>query len=282
MKMRNLSQFIAFSTLRLVALVVVIPVVFVIFVLFKNGWGAMSWNFIMATPSGDLTKGGLLYPIVGTLYLVGCTILMALPLGLLSAIFLSEYAKKGKLIRIIRLAIVNLAGVPSIVYGLFGYGVFCLMLNLHESIIAGSMTLAILILPVVIVASEEALTAVPQGYREASLALGATKWQTTYKVVLPNALPGIITGSILGISRAAGETAPILFTCVAAFMPSLPKSLFDKCMALPYHLYNISTQVPDAPLTIQWGTALTLLIIAVGLNIAASFIRVHFRKNRAW
>lgn len=282
MKMRNISQFISFSVLRLIILLVVIPVVFVVFVLFQNGWSAMSWHFIMSPPSGDLTKGGLLYPIVGTLYLVACTILIALPLGLLSAIFLSEYAKQGKLTRIVRLAIVNLAGVPSIVYGLFGYGVFCLMLKMYESILAGAMTLAILILPVVIVAAEEALTAVPQGFREASLALGATKWQTTYKVVLPNALPGIITGAILGISRAAGETAPVLFTCVAAFMPSLPKSLFDKCMALPYHLYIISTQVPDAPLNVQWGTALTLLIIAVGLNIAASFVRVHFRKNRAW
>jgi phosphate transport system permease protein len=282
MKMRNISQFISFSVLRLIILLVVIPVVFVIFVLFQNGWSAMSWHFITSPPSGDLTKGGLLYPIVGTLYLVACTIIIALPLGLLSAIFLSEYAKQGKLTRIVRLAIVNLAGVPSIVYGLFGYGVFCLMLKMYESILAGALTLAILILPVVIVAAEEALTAVPQGFREASLALGATKWQTTYKVVLPNALPGIITGAILGISRAAGETAPVLFTCVAAFMPSLPKSLFDKCMALPYHLYIISTQVPDAPLNVQWGTALTLLIIAVGLNIAASFVRVHFRKNRAW
>ncbi len=280
--MRNLSQAIAFNVLRFIAMLVVIPVIFVIVVLFKNGWSAMSWKFITSAPSGDLTQGGLFYPIMGTLALVGCTIIIALPLGLLSAIYLSEYAKQGKMIRIIRLAIVNLAGIPSIVYGLFGYGVFCLMLNMHESILAGAMTLSILILPVVIVASEEALTAVPQGFREASLALGATKWQTTYKVVLPNALPGIITGAILGISRAAGETAPILFTVVAAYMPTLPKSLFDKCMALPYHLYNISTQVPDAPLNVQWGTALTLLILAVGLNIAASFVRVHFRKNRAW
>lgn len=279
---RSAMQNLAFSILWSCTLVVVLPVLLVIVLLVDRGWRAISWHFLTAVPSGNLSEGGIFAPIIGTLYLVGCTILFALPLGLLTAIYLSEYAKHGPVIRAIRLAIVNLAGVPSIVYGLFGYGVFCLLLKLNECILAGSLTLALLILPVIIVAAEEALTAVPQGFREAALALGATKWQTTWRVVLPNALPGIITGTILGISRAAGETAPILFTCVALYMPHLPKSLFDKCMALPYHLYNIATQVPDAPLTIQWGTALTLLIIAVGLNVAASIMRVRFRKQRAW
>jgi phosphate transport system permease protein len=279
---RNHAQFVAFALLRGAATVVVVPVVAVLALLAINGGPALSLHFLTAVPTGDLTRGGILSPILGTLYLVGTTILIALPLGLFSAIYLSEYAKPGPMIRLIRLAIVNLAGVPSIVYGLFGYGVFCLLLQLKECILAGSLTLALLILPVIIVAAEEALIAVPQSFREASLALGATKWQTTRRVVLPNALPGILTGAILGISRAAGETAPIMFTVAALYMPRLPQSLFDKAMALPYHLYNISTQVPDAPPTIQWGTALTLLLIAVGMNIIASVIRVRYRKQRAW
>jgi phosphate transport system permease protein len=279
---RNTAQSLAFSLLWICTLVVVLPVGLVIVLLVQRGWHGITWHFLTAVPSGDLKAGGILAPIIGTLELVGGTVLFALPLGLFTAVYLAEYAKHGPLIRAIRLAIVNLAGVPSIVYGLFGYGVFCLMLKLNECILAGALTLALLILPVIIVATEEALTAVPQGFREASLALGATKWQTTWRVVLPNAMPGIITGTILGISRAAGETAPILFTCVALYMPHLPKSLMDKCMALPYHLYQIATQVPDAPPPIQWGTALTLLVIAVGLNIAAAILRVRFRQQRAW
>jgi len=282
MKSRNLTQTIAFAVLRAVTGVVVIPVVLVIYFLVSHGWHALSWHFLTSAPSGDLKNGGIFSPIVGTLYLVGCTIILALPLGLLSAIYLSEYAKPGPITRLVRLAIVNLAGVPSIVYGLFGYGVFCILLQLKECILAGSMTLALLILPVIIVASEEALSVVPHSFREAAMALGATKWQTTYRIVLPNAVPGILTGSILGISRAAGETAPILFTVAALYMPHLPRSIFDKAMVLPYHLFQISTQVPDCPPEIQWGTALTLLVIAVGMNVFSSILRVRFRKNRAW
>jgi phosphate transport system permease protein len=178
----------------------------------------------------------------------------------------------------VRLAIVNLAGVPSVVYGLFGLGVFVLLLHFGASILSASLTLAILILPVVITASEEALRAVPQSLRHASLALGSTRWQT----VLPNAVPGIITGIILGLGRAAGETAPILFTGAAFFLPALPQSLQDQFMALPYHLYIISTQVPDAPARIQWGTAAVLLIIVLALNIGASVIRAHFRRRVRW
>lgn len=279
---RNLSQHIAFSVLGTSAYLVVLPVLLVMYYLGTNGWRAMTWQFLTSVPSTDLTRGGILSPILGTLLLVGCTIAIALPLGLMSAIYLSEYARPGLFTRLIRLAIVNLAGVPSIVYGLFGYGVFVLLLLKCECILAGALTLAILILPVVIVASEEALRSVPNGFREASLALGTTKWQTVRRVVLPNALPGIITGSILGISRAAGETAPILFTVAVLFMPGLPTSLMDKVMALPYHLYMISTQVPDAPLQVQWGTALTLLLISISLNIVAAIIRVHYRRKRVW
>lgn len=278
----KMAQTIAFSILRASAFVVVIPVALVVYFLVSRGAGVFSWSFLTTMPSNGMREGGILSPIVGTLYLVTCTIIIALPLGLLSAIYLSEYARQGFFTRMIRMAIVNLAGVPSVVYGLFGYGVFVLMLKMGESIIAGSLTLALLVLPVIIVAAEEALVAVPQSFREASLALGATKWQTIRKAVLPNAIPGIITGSILGISRAAGETAPILFTVAAFYMPNLPKSLFDKAMALPYHLFVMSTQVPNAPVGIQWGTALTLLIIVMGMNLAASIIRVRYRRKRTW
>lgn len=218
---RNLSQNIAFSMLRASGFIVVMPVLLIIYFLVSRGWSAMSWEFFTTMPRNAMTEGGILSPIVGTLFLVTGTTLIALPLGMLSAIYLSEYARPNLFTRMIRMAIVNLAGVPSIVYGLFGYGVFVLLLQLHECILAGSLTLALLVLPVIIVAAEEALTSVPQGFREASLALGATRWQTIRKVVLPNAIPGIITGGILGISRAAGETAPILFTVAAFYMPRL-------------------------------------------------------------
>lgn len=275
-------QTIAFSMLRAAALLVVLPVLLVVYFLTTRGWRALSWEFLTTLPTNGMTAGGILSPIVGTLYLVLGTIIIALPLGLLSAIYLSEYARPTTFTRMIRLAIVNLAGVPSIVYGLFGYGVFVLLLQFGASILAGSLTLALLILPVIIVAAEEALVSVPQGFRESSLALGATKWQTVRKAVLPNALPGIITGGILGISRAAGETAPILLTVAAFGMAELPRSIWDKAMALPYHLYIISTQVPNAPVGIQWGTALTLLLLVLGMNLIAAVIRVHYRRQRTW
>lgn len=275
-------QSIAFSILRAAALIVVLPVILVVYFLTTRGWRALSWDFLTTMPTHGMTQGGILSPIVGTIYLVAGTIAIALPLGLLSAIYLSEYARPSHFTRLIRLAIVNLAGVPSIVYGLFGYGVFVLLLNFGASILAGSLTLALLVLPVIIVAAEEALVSVPQGFRESSLALGATKWQTVRRAVLPNALPGIITGGILGISRAAGETAPILLTVAAFGMAELPRSIWDKAMALPYHLYILSTQVPNAPLGIQWGTALTLLILVLGMNLIAAIIRVHYRRQRTW
>lgn len=279
---RKLTQNIAFAVLRASAFVVVIPVLFVVYFLVSRGWRALTWSFLTTMPSNGMREGGILSPIVGTLYLVACTIAIALPLGMLSAIYLSEYARPGRFTRLVRLAIVNLAGVPSVVYGLFGYGVFVLLLSMGGSILAGSLTLALLILPVIIVAAEEALVSVPRGFRDASLALGATKWQTVRKVVLPNALPGIITGGILGVGRAAGETAPILFTVAAFYMSNLPRSVFDKAMALPYHLYIMSTQVPNAPVGIQWGTALTLLLIVLGMNLFGALIRTHYRRKRTW
>jgi phosphate transport system permease protein len=279
---RLLSEKIAFFLLRAAGFVVILPVVIVVYLLVSRGYSAISWDFFTQLPRDGMTKGGILSPIVGTLYLMGTTTAIALPLGILSAVYISEYARPGLLLRLIRLAIVNLAGVPSIVYGLFGYGVFVLLLIKVECILAGALTLAIMTLPVIIVATEEALNSVPQGFREASLALGATRWQTVRKVVLPSALPGIITGGILGISRAAGETAPILFTVAAFYMPRLPDSVFDKAMALPYHLFIMSTQVPNAPLRVQWGTALTLLLIVLGMNLVASVIRGYYRRKRTW
>lgn len=279
---RLLSEKIAFFLLRAAGFVVILPVVIVVYLLVSRGYSAISWDFFTQMPRDGMTKGGILSPIVGTLYLMGTTTAIALPLGILSAVYISEYARPGLLLRLIRLAIVNLAGVPSIVYGLFGYGVFVLLLIKVECILAGALTLAIMTLPVIIVATEEALNSVPQGFREASLALGATRWQTVRKVVLPSALPGIITGGILGISRAAGETAPILFTVAAFYMPRLPDSVFDKAMSLPYHLFIMSTQVPNAPLRVQWGTALTLLLIVLGMNLVASVIRGYYRRKRTW
>lgn len=273
---------VIYTLLTASAVVVVLPVLLILYFLISKGGPGLSWEFLTAPPRDNMTGGGIMPAIVGTLYLMTGTILFSLPVGVLCAVYLTEYSKRGPFVRAIRLAIVNLAGVPSIVFGLFGLGVFVMMLKLGVSILSGSLTLAILVLPVIITASEEALLTVPQSFRQASLALGATKWQTVRGVVLPNAIPGILTGVILGISRAAGETAPILFTVAAAYLPFLPKSVFDQVMALPYHLFYLSTQVPDAPPKLQWGTALVLLIIVLGMNLIATMIRLRFRRARKW
>ena len=280
---RKLSQTIAFTVLRISTLFVVVPVLLVMYFIISRGWRSMSWSFLSTMPAEGGVSGGISGPIIGTLILVTCTIGIALPLGLLSAIYLSEYAKPNLFTRVIRLAIVNLAGVPSIVYGLFGVGIFLLFLKMQPSILVASMTLALLILPVLIVGAEEALRSVPQGFRDASLALGATKWQTVQRIVLPNALPGIITGTILGLSRASGETAPILFTGAVALMGHMPHSLHDPFMALPYHLYMISAASgATVPEYMQWGTALTLLTIVLTMNIAAAIVRLHYRRKQVW
>ncbi|ABR50693.1 phosphate ABC transporter, inner membrane subunit PstA [Alkaliphilus metalliredigens QYMF] len=279
---KKTQERIAFSILTFTAMLVVIPTLLIIGYIFVKGIGMINWEFLTAMPRKGMTEGGIYPAIIGTLYLVLGTVLFALPLGIGSAIYLTEYAKQGILSRLIRLAILNLAGVPSVVYGLFGLGLFVLFLGFGSSILAGSLTLACLILPIVITASEEALKSVPQSYREASLALGATKWQTIQKVVLPHATPGITTGAILGIGRAAGETAPILLTVAAFFLPRLPKSFFDQAMVLPYHLYIISTQVPNMPEEIKYGTALVLLGIVGVFFMIATTIRIKFKMdNRA-
>lgn len=277
-----LTEKIAFFCLLICTLIIVIPVILITFVVVKNGIAGLSWEFLTQSPRLGMRAGGIFPAIVGTVYLVLGTMLFALPVGILAAVYLTEYAKDNWLTRVIDIAIVNLAGVPSVVYGLFGLGMFVVFLRLGASILAGSLTLAIMSLPVIITASREALNTVPQSFREVSLALGATRWQTIRHVVLPNSLSGIVTGTILALSRAAGETAPILFTVAAFYLPRLPQSMFDQCMALPYHLYVLSTQVPNIKPEVQYGTALVLILMIMMMNIVAIVIRAHFRKKKLW
>lgn len=279
---RALAQRLGFALLGLVSLLVVVPILVVIGVIVARGVVAINWQFLTTMPHGGMKEGGILPAIVGTLLLTLGTALVAVPIGIGGAVYLSEYARDTRLTRAIRLAIVNLAGIPSIVYGLFGLGMFVLFFRFGTSILAGSLTLAIMTLPVIISTAEEALRAVPQEFRTVSSSLGGTRWQGIRNIVLPQALPGIITGVILGLLRAAGETAPILFTVAAFYLPRLPSSPLDQTMALPYHLYVISTQVPGMPLSVQYGTALVLLGLVLSLNIVATLIRGYFRRKRQW
>ncbi len=233
-------------------------------------------------PSDGMKSGGIFPAILGTILLTIGTAIFSVPIGIGAAIYLSEFAGDNKWTKSIRLAIINLAGIPSVVYGLFGLGLFVIFLQFSTSIISGALTLAIMTLPVIISTSEEALRAVPQSFRVVSISLGATRWQTIWKIVLPEAKPGILTGVILGLERAAGETAPILFTAAVFFLPSLPKSIFDPTMALPYHLYVISTQVPGMPVNIQYGTALVLVVFVLSMNIIATVIRSRACALRQW
>ena len=278
----QVKQKIAFTFLGIASTIVIVPVIVIFTILIQKGLPAINWQFLTAMPRMGMRAGGIFPAIMGTLYLVSGTIVAALPLGVLAAIYLVEYARRNFLTRMIEVAIVNLAGVPSVVYGLFGMGLFVIYLKMGVSILAGALTLAIMILPVIITSAKEALQSVPRSFREASLALGVSKWQTIRYVVLPNALPGILTGTILGISRAAGETAPILFTVAAFYLPRLPKSIFDQCMALPYHLYVLSTQVPNVKPTLQYGTALVLVGMVFLLNLVAIIVRSHIRSRKQW
>ncbi len=282
--MRNTkrTQKIAFFFLFLATLLVVVPVGMIVVIIVQKGIPAINWQFLTDVPRQGMRSGGIFPAIIGTLYLVGGAIIFALPIGLLAAIYLSEYSKENFLSRIIKLAIVNLAGVPSVVYGLFGLALFVVFCKFGASILAGSLTLGIMILPIIITTSREALESVPYSFREVSLSLGASKWQTIRHIVLPNAIPGILTGTILGLGRAAGETAPILFTVAAFYLPRLPKSIFDQAMALPYQLYVISTQVPNVDEKIRYGTALVLLTLVLFMNLVAIIIRYKFRKKKKW
>lgn len=279
---RYLIQRIGYSFLTLLALLTVVVILVVILYIVFQGLPAISLEFIFGYPSNGMRSGGIFPAIVGTILLTMMTALFCVPIGIGAAIYLSEYAKDNKFTRMIRIAIVNLAGIPSIVYGLFGLGMFVIAMGLGSSILAASLTLGIMTLPVIISTSEEALRAVPQSFRVVSVSLGATQWQTIRRIVLPQSIPGILTGVILGLERAAGETAPILFTGAAFFLPRLPHSPLDATMALPYHLFVISTQVPGMPVSIQYGTALILLVFVLGLNLLATIIRSRARARRQW
>jgi phosphate transport system permease protein len=279
---RQTSQKIAFALLTAAAIVVVVPIILVIFYIIIQGIGAINWEFLTAMPRNGMREGGILPAIVGTVVLTFGTAITSIPLAVGAAIYLAEYARDTWLTRLIRLAIINLAGIPSVVYGLFGLGLFVLFLRLGTSLIAGSLTLGLMTLPVVISTAEEAILAVPQSFRVVSISLGGTRWQTIRHQVLPQALPGILTGVILGLERAAGETAPILFTVAAFYLPRLPHSPFDQTMALPYHLYVIATQVPGMPVDVQYGTALVLLVLVLSMNVVATLIRSRFRRRRQW
>jgi phosphate transport system permease protein len=281
-KKRKLFERVGTFGLSVVTIITITPIFLIVGYIVWKGMPAISWEFISGFPSNGMKDGGILPAIVGTIYLTLGTALFSVPLGIGAAIFLSEYSEDNLLTRVIRVAIINLAGIPSVVYGLFGLGFFVLFLNFGTSILAGSLTLSIMTLPIIISTAEEALKAVPQSFRVVSISLGATKWQTVWRIVLPQALPGIITGVILGLERAAGETAPILFTVAAFFLPRLPASIFDATMALPYHLFVISTQVPGMSIQIQFGTALVLLGFALTMNLTATWIRFRSRSQRQW
>jgi phosphate transport system permease protein len=274
-------QKIIFTLFRLAAVINCMALLTVIIFLMAKGWRSISWTFLTQSPYEAMTKGGILPCIVGTVALGLGAILVALPIGVISAIYLHEYAREGRAVRLIRLGINNLAGVPSVVFGLFGLAFFVVWLRLGVSILSGALTLAALSLPVIIASAEEAFRSVPDTYREASYGLGATKAQTVFRVVLPTALPGILTGAILGLSRAAGETAPIMFTAAVFFRPDLPHSLLDPVMALPYHIFVLATAGTNIELTrpLQYGTALVLIALVLGLNLVAILYRSRLRKR---
>lgn len=280
-KARTVEVF-GFNLLRLVTLITVMPIIGLVIYIVVKGAPALSWQFISANPTNGMRDGGILPAIIGTLYLTLGTAIFSVPIGVLAGIYLSEYATENRWTRLIRIAIINLAGIPSVVYGLFGLGLFVIFLRFGTSILAASLTLSIMTLPVIISTTEEALHSVPNSFRVVSTSLGATRWQTVRRVILPQALPGIITGIILGLERAAGETAPILFTGATFFLPQLPQSPLDATMALPYHIFVISTQIPGMPIQIQYGTVLVLLVFVLGMNLVATLIRSQARKKRQW
>ena len=282
MNRKRLSQSIAFGIFRLLSLSVVLMLFAILFFIIYKGIGVINWDFLTTAPSDGMTAGGIWPAIVGTFYLMIGSALFAFPVGVMSGIYMNEYApKKGWVVRFIRVMTNNLSGIPSIVFGLFGMALFVNWLDFGDSILAGSLTLGLLSLPLVIRTTEEALKAIPDSMREGSRALGATKLQTIWHVILPMGMPNIITGLILALGRVSGETAPILFTCAAYFLPQLPESIFDQCMALPYHLYVISTSGTDidAQLPIAYGTALVLIVIILFVNLLANALRKYFENK---
>ncbi len=270
-----------FGVMRVCSFTVLVFLVLMLGYIFKEGISAISLNFLTEMPRSEMREGGILPAILGTFYLMLGASVISIPIGIITAIYLSEYASNPRVVKIIRLGINNLAGVPSVVFGLFGLGLFVVYLGFGVSILAGSLTLGILNLPVIIRSTEEALLTVPKTYREASLSLGATRWQTIYKIVLPNALPGILTGVMLSLGRAAGETAPIMFTAAAFYTPTLPHSIFSEVMALPYHIFVMATAglYIDETRHIQYGTAIVLIMLVLLLNLAGLIARYRFRKR---
>jgi phosphate transport system permease protein len=278
---KRVRQHIAFWTFRILSIGIAGILFWILGFIILHGVKAISWDFLTKMPTEGMTKGGIMPAIVGTLTLVAGSMVFAFPLGIMAGIYMNEYAKEGFLKRFIQVMTNNLSGIPSIVFGLFGMSLFVNKMHFGDSILAGSLTLGILVLPIVIRTTEEALKAVDDSFRIGSLALGATKWQTTSRVILPSAFPNIITGLILSIGRVSGETAPILFTCAAYFLPKLPHSIFDQVMALPYHLYVIATSGTniDESRPIAYGTALVLIAIVLLLNILANVLRRYFGKK---
>ncbi len=273
-------QRLGFGFLGLLTLLALVPVGVLFGFLIQRGATALSWEFLTAAPRDFLTAGGIMPAIVGTLLLTLLSMFLAFPLGVGTAIYLVEYSHDSRFTRLVRLAIINLAGVPSVVYGLFGLGLFVLALGLGRSLAAGALTLGFLSLPVMIAAAEESLRAVPRRIRQGSMALGATRWQTIARVVLPAALPSMITGTIISIGRAAGETAPIMFTAAVFYTRGLPSSLSDQVMALPYHVYVIVSEVPGVPRDMAYGAALVLVLMVGVLNGAAAVYRMRLRRRR--
>ncbi len=270
-----------FLLVKLGTLIVVASLFLILGFIFVKGASAISWEFLSQMPRSEMTAGGIFPAIVGTFYLMLGSSLISIPVGICTAIYLTEYAKNPRIVKVIRLGINNLAGVPSVVFGLFGLSLFVIFLGFGTSILAGSLTLGLLNLPVIIRSTEEALMVVPGTYREASLSLGATKWQTIYRVIVPNAMPGIMTGIMLSLGRAAGETAPIMFTAAAFFTPDLPVSVFNQVMALPYHIYVMATAGTHIQATrhLQYGTAIVLIGLVLMLNITGMILRYRFRRN---
>lgn len=278
-KRKRAVQSLGFGFLALVTVLALVPVAVLFGFLIVTGGSALSWEFITSPPASFLTEGGIFPAIVGTLALTALSLAVAFPLGVGTAIYLVEYARASWFTRLIRMAIINLAGVPSVVYGLFGMGLFVLALDLGRSLAAGGLTLGLLSLPVMIAAAEEALRAVPRRVRQGSMALGATRWQTVRRVVLPAALPSMITGTIISLGRAAGETAPIMFTAAVFYTRGLPSSLGDSVMALPYHVYVVVSEVPGVPRDMAYGGALVLVLIVGALIGSAALYRMSLRRR---
>ncbi len=260
----------------------ILPVAIILIILIYKGGSVLSLDFLFTNPTDGMTAGGIFPALVGTVWLVAVALLFSVPLGVAAAIYLSEYAPDNWFTRSINLAIINLAGVPSIVHALFGLGAFVLFFKFGTSILAASLTLGIMTLPVVIVSTRESLQAVPQAFREACWNMGATKWQTIRKVVLPNSISGILTGIILEVSRTAGETAPIMFTGAAFFLPQLPESVFDQTMAMSLHLFVVATQVPDVPENLPYGVALVLIAMVLAMNSISIAFRMYLRGKKKW